>query len=108
MDSFHIILRKVRLRHNLTQQQMANTLGVSQASYNRWETQKQNISLEAYICLLLLFHEDSEFLEESAKYRHKIFLQQCNKQNISQDKFFKDILPALIKGLEQTNPIHKK
>ncbi|MEO6620900.1 MAG: helix-turn-helix transcriptional regulator [Dyadobacter sp.] len=45
------LLRRYRLENNLTQQQMANLLGISQAAYHKWESELTKIPIDRYFSI---------------------------------------------------------
>jgi transcriptional regulator with XRE-family HTH domain len=56
------LLRRYRLENNLTQQQMAKLLGVSQAAYHKWESDLTKISLDRYFNISVLCNTKLEDL----------------------------------------------
>ena len=56
------MLKEFRLRHNLTQQQMADTLGIDFTTYSRLENHKRKISIELLIKFLDIRNEKDDRL----------------------------------------------
>lgn len=48
-------MKELRARHNLTQQEMANRLEISVATYNRWENNPDSMQIKdaRKVCLIL-------------------------------------------------------
>lgn len=55
-------LRELRFRYGLTQNELAEIIGISQKSYSHWETQKTEPSFENLIKLADLFEVSLDYL----------------------------------------------
>ena len=58
------MLKEYRLEHNLTQQQMADMLGIDISCYSRYETNKRNMPIDTMIKFLEIRNNkhDKEFI----------------------------------------------
>lgn len=95
---FHIALRRARIRKNITQEQIAQQLHISQASYNRCESGRQKISIRTFMMLLILFSDDKEFQKEAAAYQCQLFIKDCQPLDFSQEEIIQNYLPTLLEN----------
>jgi len=98
--TLYIAMRNARYRKNLTQEQIAHILGVSQACYNRWENGKRPISAEKLIFLIEFHYDDTEFLQAFSEYQKQQFIIFCEKQKITTEQFQKTNLPQIMHYLK--------
>ena len=54
------MLKEYRLSHNLTQQQMADSLNVDYTTYSRYERHQRNINIELLIKFLEIRNEKND------------------------------------------------
>lgn len=62
MEKFHEKLKMLRKKKGLTQQKLAEILGIKQNSYSDWETGKNEPSLENLVKLADLFEVSLDWL----------------------------------------------
>ncbi len=56
MNNFKINLREIRIKHNLTQKELANKLGILERTISYWESGKRECDLDTLIRLADLFN----------------------------------------------------
>ncbi len=62
MKTYQIRIRELREDFDLTQEEVASYLGIKQTVYSRYETGKNDMSIENFKKLCILFRTSSDYL----------------------------------------------
>ena len=97
-------LRKLREKRRLSQQEIADALGISQATYSNWESKCTNIKIEYLPKLIAIYElEWSDFFPECIK--SKSLHNQIEVLNTDIDE--NNLYIKLVQNLEENNLLLK-
>ena len=83
MVNFGNVLKKLRLHERLTQQQLADRLGVTKSVISYYELQERYPSPEILVKMAAIFHVTTDYLLGIEKTREIIDLSGLNEEEIA-------------------------
>ena len=96
LQVFAAKLRQFRLKHNLTQEQMAEKLGISPRSYGDLERGAMGCSLQTYFQFLMCLPEqDRRFLEQEYEQLTREEEEACHEDDEGYRPHRRDLQPLI-------------